>query len=237
MKFDYLSLIQSTHYHKHEFILIQQKLIDSFKDSASILDVGFGQGKYLDLAKAIGYKTYGIDVNESYVNESIKNGHLCYLISEIDKIDTKFEVVLMSHIIEHLQPSEIISVIEKYISLLGDNGILIIASPVLGERFFYDITHIRPYYPQSIWHAFGENNEELSKARSGVKIKLKDIYYIKDSYRLRNTRSYYINDGMSVSYSLVKCFNYLLALFYLFSFRKFGITSSWIGIYQKEKSV
>lgn len=234
MKFDYLSLVKAAHYHKYEFVLIEEKLRENFIKNKSLLDVGFGQGKYLDLAKSIGYKTFGVDVNHSYINQSKDNGHECFHISELEKIDTRFDVILMSHIVEHLQYSEIISVIEKYISLLCDNGILIIASPVLGERFYYDITHTRPYYPQSIWHAFGQNNEELSSSRSGVKIKLKDIHYVKDSFRIRNTRSYYINDGLSVSYYTIKLFNYLLALIYLMSFRKLGITASWIGIYEKD---
>ena len=234
MKFDYLSLVTAAHYHKSEFVLIEEKLRDGFIKNKALLDVGFGQGKYLDLAKSIGYRTFGVEVNHNYIELSKNNGHECFHISELEKIDTRFDVILMSHIIEHLQHSEIISIIEKYINLLCDNGILIIASPVLGERFYYDITHIRPYYPQSIWHAFGNNNEELSISRSGVKIKLKEIHYIKDSYRIRNTRSYYIRDGLSFSYYTIKVLNYLLALIYLMSCRRIGIKASWIGIYMKE---
>jgi SAM-dependent methyltransferase len=235
MKLDYSSVLNKAQYHNVEFGIIAKKLRTHISGSSRhFLDVGFGRGKYLDLAKDLGYTSSGIEVNREYINNASAKGYSCFHLDSIDDIKFKFDVILISHVIEHLKPEQLVDVLETYIKMLTTDGILIIASPLRGERFYYDITHIRPYYPQSIWHSFGGNLEELSFGRSRSTLQLKDIYFIRDCYRTRNFRSYYINDGLGIESAFLKLVNYTMAGLYILSGSRIGIRASWLGIYSKK---
>jgi SAM-dependent methyltransferase len=235
LNFSYSQILKEAHYHKIEQKKIRNLLkIFKSKRGAVICDVGFGLGNYLDFAKEIGYNTYGVDVNPHYVIQAIKNGHHAFLAGDYSNIGKmEFDLVLMSHVIEHLEPDALLVLIKQYVGLLKPDGILIIASPLLGDRFFYDISHVRPYYPQSIWHAFGQNSEELSTERTPWKLELIDINFIKDSFRTRLNRSYYVRDYNLIWFSIMRIKNYLFALIYLVTGARFGIKASWIGVYKK----
>jgi len=235
MKLGYSSIIGKAHYHNIEFEIIAKKLRDHKTASTrNFLDVGFGRGKYLDLAKQLDYLPNGIEVNQEYIEKATAKGYACHHLNALTEISIRFDAILISHVIEHLKPEELVDVLETYIQMLNSDGILIIASPLRGERFYYDITHIRPYYPQSIWHSFGGNIEELSLGRSRSILELKDIYFVRDCYRTRNFRSYYINDGLGFASSILKITNYLLAALYNISGSRIGIRASWLGIYTKK---
>lgn len=235
MSLNYSSVIGKAHYHHAEFRIIRKKLeVLHQQGKRHFFDVGFGRGKFLDLASSIGYSVHGVEVNADYIASAKSKGYRCFHLSELKTVQQKFDVILISHVIEHLHPQELIEVLDSYIQMLDPDGILIIASPVRGDRFYYDITHIRPYYPQSIWHSFGENHEELSLGRTDHSLVLQDIHFIRDSYRTRNNRAYYIRDGLQVWFYALRIINYLLASVYLISGYRIGVRSSWLGFYSRK---
>jgi SAM-dependent methyltransferase len=232
MSLSYSSLIGKAHYHHAEFRIISKKLNELHRQGKrNFFDVGFGRGKFLDLASGIGYTVHGVEVNTDYIAAAQNKGYHCVHVSELQNVTQKFDVILISHVIEHLHPEELIKILDSYIQMLDPDGMLIIASPVHGDRFYYDITHIRPYYPQSIWHSFGENFEELSVGRTERSLVLRDIYFIRDSYRTRNNRAYYIKDGLQFQFRALRVINYLLAALYLISGYRIGVRASWLGFY------
>lgn len=233
-KFSYTKITKQAHYHRAEEQIIRAKLLSFYFKGAKILDVGFGRGRHLSIAREIGYETYGTDVNEEYVLAGMVSGHTCYSPADLKKLDFKFDVILISHVIEHLETVGVVELIRDCIGHMKDGSSLIIASPVLGDRFYYDMTHVRPYYPQSIWHIFGSNSEEASIKRSSERLRLVDLAYVRDSFRLRNARGYYINDGLGLIYHIIRAMNYFLASLYLLSIYKIGRNASWIGCYKLE---
>jgi cyclopropane fatty-acyl-phospholipid synthase-like methyltransferase len=234
MSLSYSSVIGKAHYHHAEFHILKQKLAALHADGKrKFFDVGFGRGKFLDLAAGTGYEVFGVEVNHDYISSAQSKGYKCVHLDELKSVSEKFDVILISHVVEHLHPQELIEVLSGYIDMLQEDGTLIIASPVHGDRFYYDITHIRPYYPQSIWHSFGENKEELSLRRGQQSLVLRDIYFIRDSYRTRNNRAYYIRDGLGISHTCLRIVNYMLAQLYLLSGYRIGVRASWIGFYSK----
>lgn len=106
-------------------------------------------------------------------------------------------------------------------------------TPVYGERFYHDFTHVRPYLPQSIRHAFGQIGSPISFGETQL-IELTDIYFFKDPYRTRLWRSFYVGNKVE------KLFTKLLNKFFDFAWNitdgRIGVTSSWCGIYQKHNS-
>lgn len=237
MNLNYSSVISQAHYHHAEFRVLEKKLKLFYEQGKSkFFDVGFGRGKFLDLASSYGYEVYGVEVSEEYLESAKLKGYRCFHVDDILHIKEKFDVVFISHVIEHLEPSELINALSLYIDMLKDDGVIIIASPLIGDRFYYDITHTRPYYPQSIWHSFGENKEEISTGRESKKIHLNDIYFVRDCFRTRKSRAYYIRDGLGAEHALLRILNYSLALIYLLSGYRIGLQASWIGFYSKKKA-
>jgi SAM-dependent methyltransferase len=234
MNLSYSSVVGKAHYHHAEFHILRQKLAELHAEGRrKFFDVGFGQGRFLDLAEGLGYEVSGVEVNWEYIKVAASKGYKCVHVDELKGVSEKYDVILISHVVEHFHPRELVEVLSGYINMLHDHGTLIIASPVHGERFYYDITHVRPYYPQSIWHSFGENKEELSFRRGGELLVLRDIYFTRDSYRTRNNRAYYIRGGSGIAHACVRIVNYVLAQLYLISGGKIGVRASWIGFYAK----
>src|SRR4029450_12020667 len=83
-------------------------------------------------------------------------------------------------------------------------GSLIIVTPTWGERFYHDFSHVRPYLPQSIRHAFGQSGAPISYGERNF-IELVDVYFFRDPYRTRSWRSFYV--GGDVKRALTRALN------------------------------
>ena len=238
------TILQKAHYQKYEY----QKVAYLAKHRLAgkkILDVGCGTGKYLKLFAQYACAVTGVDMNPLQVENLRSDGYAAYLPQELPDNET-FDVVFMSHVIEHLDPSSLIPFLEKYLGMLAADGRLIILSPVLGKRFYYDFSHIRPYYPQSIWMLLGDCICAASY-KSSMRIALDDIYFFHDSIRLRSGvwgRYYYPCVAQHEPYwkyallsSVVSAFNMAFSALHLLSGGRLGVQASWMGIYRKTKDV
>jgi ubiquinone/menaquinone biosynthesis C-methylase UbiE len=229
-------IYSKAHYHKFEIKKLESILESNSKtfDSPKLLDVGFGKGVFLNMAKKHKYDVYGVDVNQDYVDTANKNGFKCFNINQIDQLPAKFDIILFSHLIEHLKFEDLTSVLNIYIDKLSPTGKIIILTPLLTPKFYYDYTHEKPYYPQSIRHAFGSNQEEISFKKGQVELELTDIYFFRDSYRTRTWRSYYIQKDNEFKHFFTKYINVFLASIYLLSGGRIGEKASWMGVYVKK---
>jgi SAM-dependent methyltransferase len=158
-------------------------------------------------------------------------GHHAYTVEELKKSDKKFDIIFISHVIEHMHYRDLLSFMQFYIDRLKTGGKLILLSPLLVENFYYDFTHERPYYPQAIWQMFGDYSNSLSLQKK-ILIQLDDIFFIKDSFRTRTWRSYYTKKNY-LAFMLTRIYNYLLAALWLVSGARIGKRLSWIGVYKK----
>ena len=57
----------------------------------------------------------------------------------------QYDVLVMSHIIEHFQYQDLIKFIESYLGCLKTGGLLLIATPVMNPSFYDDFDHVKPY--------------------------------------------------------------------------------------------
>jgi len=95
-----------------------------------VLDVGCGDGNSLIKFKKLGANIEGIDLDQTAVTFvrdelAIKNVKNCNF--EHFDTETKYDVILMSELIEH--PPEPLSILKKAKKLLAENGILVIWTP------------------------------------------------------------------------------------------------------------
>lgn len=195
-----------------------------------VLDYGMGRGKYLDVFRSMGMQVTGVDINPDYVSEARERGFEALHESELEGLQRSFDIIYLSHLIEHVDPEQLMIILDKLISLLSPSGRLVIISPTLGERFFYDFSHIRPYYPQSIRHAFGQSNSPLSFGAT-ERVVLKDVYFFKDPLRTRKWRSFYVTSSPLSPFT--RALNSAFDLAWRITGGQAGVTSSWLGVYKK----
>lgn len=232
------SLFNKAHYQKFE----EKHLKHLFKQTLSgksLLDIGCGQGRYLHLLQPYCTKISGIDVNPEQVQKLRSEGFDVYLPDALPQ--QKYDVILMSHIVEHLSAKELVDFLDTYLSYLKNDGYLIILTPMPGIRFWHDYTHIRPYTPQSFGMLFGIINAPAA-FRTNIKMQLNDIYFFNDSWRIRNNRSYFKLPGMKttitekITQKLITIFNIFGAGIHILSNGRIGTSASWMGIYKINES-
>jgi len=156
---------------------ILRKLMRNVPKNAQILDVGCGIGDNIIYLKKLGFSNVtGCDISEEMIRICVKRGlDAVFTTNEIDK-NQQYNVILMSHVIEHINEKEIQSFIEEYIYKTKENGKLIILSPLSGQHFYSDIDHVKPYNPQSIISLFS-NTMRSRSYNSKIELELFDLYF------------------------------------------------------------
>lgn len=171
--------------------LLQEYVPDK---SSRILDFGCGLGGNLDFLKSMGYTNItGTDISAHMIDATRKAGHPAFSAAELPT-EPGFNVILMSHVIEHIPFEELQKTMESVLSrLTGSKGQLIVLTPILYDAFFNDIDHIKPYYPDGLTRLFSD--QAASKQyKSDWKIQLLDIHFRKDPLLPYNLRCKYKTD-------------------------------------------
>jgi SAM-dependent methyltransferase len=231
MKFN--DLKQRIRNYKDSNIFEYQRVMHSISrfapSNASILDVGCGFGRYLrPLSKR--YKSVvGIETNPKTIKKLKKDGLKVYTAKEFEETEGKFDVVIMSHFIEHFPPSQLLEIMEGYLDRLNVGGILIIATPVLSENFYINFDHVRPYYPQSIEEVFGGKGQEVQYYARNT-LKTERVWYRRSRLQVLHTSLAFNNETTK---NLTYLANVLLAFLFRISFSLIGYRSGWIGVFSK----
>jgi SAM-dependent methyltransferase len=195
-----------------------------------ILDFGCGHGKFSLLFQSQGCKVTAVDVNPAYVASMRSQGLNSQTTEDfLNQSSEKFDLIFLSHVIEHLSPKKLVKLIPELCRHLKEDGRLVLISPTPGERFYHDFSHIRPYLPQSIRHAFGQTGAPISYGE-GKMIKMIDIYFFKDPFRTRFWRSFYT--GNPINRGFTKQINTFFDLLWKISKGRIGVHASWLGVYQ-----
>lgn len=142
-----------------------------FSSNGNLLDVGCGNGRYLDGMKKLGWQTKGVEFNESAVrvcNISKLDVHHGDLFSA--NFDTNsFDVINVSHVVEHVpNPKELFAELSR---ILKKNGTLIIKTPnseALGRALFNTNWYANDV-PRHIY-LFSEKSLKILASNCGLKV-------------------------------------------------------------------
>lgn len=99
-----------------------------------LLDLGFGRGYVLKLARAYGFEAYGLDSSALLAGELEPEfgRRICHGTLGVDAIPWgSFDAIVMSHVAEHL--ADPITVLKQVREKLNPGGILCIAVPDMGS--------------------------------------------------------------------------------------------------------
>lgn len=117
----------------------------------NLLDVGAGTGDFLAIAKNRNWNVGGVEPNIAAQKKAKEKG--IELFSSLEEVsERKFDVITLWHVLEHLPNLE--SQISKLITLLEENGTLIIAVPNYKS---FDAEYYKTFWaaydvPRHLWH-------------------------------------------------------------------------------------
>ena len=97
-------------------------------NKGSLLDVGCGNGEFLEFARKYGWNAKGVDFDSEAVSTACSRG-LDVLHGGIDAVgnNEQFDLITLSHVIEHVyEPAELLN---TCMSLLRDGGVLWLETP------------------------------------------------------------------------------------------------------------
>jgi len=122
------------------------------------IDLGCGRGEWLELMAKIGFKPYGVDLDEGMLKACIERrlpaeqgdavAFLAKLPSESQSIVSAF------HVVEHIKFEQLRTVVSEALRVLKPGGLLIMETPnpeniiVSTLNFYLDPTHQHPIPPQ-----------------------------------------------------------------------------------------
>ena len=129
--------------------------------SGVAVDLGAGRGEMVQVMSDHGLSSFGIDADESVVAAAEKKG-IDVRLSDIDSFldncePLSLDVVTAIQVVEHVNADQLESWLEKILRGLKPGGIFIAETPNphaidAFKAFWVDVTHVRPYYPESLLH-------------------------------------------------------------------------------------
>lgn len=228
LKKKYLALLDN----KEEGARIVDMILKNAGTKSSILDVGCGYGRNLELLKEAGIMDIsGVEINKHIVEVVLSKGFKCEDPEQFKNSNKTYDVILMSHVIEHFEPKELLYFIDGYLERLAPDGLLVIATPLLSNYFYDDFDHIKPYLPTGILNVFGGNKSQV-QYYSKNNLKLVDLWFRRDCYKFCYYKSLFIKTHIT---HLVRILNLISVFIFRASFGVLGKVDGWVGIFRKLK--
>lgn len=215
-------------------LLYIKRILNRFDRSIDILDVGAGIGEKSAYIRSLGFNNIvGVEKNPILVHQARSRDRNVLTLEEFAAHNKKsFDLIIMSHIIEHFAHDDLKQFLEHYLGHLKDDGYLLILTPVQQDFFYDDFDHVRPYGPRGITQVFGDNTAQV-QFYSNHTLSLSDIYYVRRPLQLKFFRALTIRTKL---YRLPRLTNQLLSVIFHLSFGLIGRATSWIGLFRKRST-
>lgn len=194
-----------------------------------IVDVACGYGRTLTRLQKEGFDAIGVEINPDIVSKNKSKGLNCVGLEEFESRDASYDIVLMSHIIEHFEPVKLKNFIDSYLDRLNNDGYLIIATPLLTKYFYEDFDHVKPYSPAGLLMVFGAEAAQV-QYRSRHTLVLEDLWFRRSYLRVFFAKGRYLKSGMNRA---IQALNLLGIIAYLISFRLIARKDGWMGVFRK----
>lgn len=170
-------------YHDYENSIRNLKHVDEhlkcfkeyFMDCEKVLDIGCGEGLFLNHLREQGVKGVGIEYDPQIAADVQKLGYEVYGGSAVDiwpKIDESFDGAFCSHLIEHLHFENVIDLVEGLSTKLKPGAKVVFAWPNPGSlqmqlfHFWRDPEHVRYYDQYLIAGLFEHYNLKIDECYS-----------------------------------------------------------------------
>ena len=127
-----------------------------FDEHAPVLELGCGQGEFLDVLRERGVAASGVDLDPGMVARATARGHDATLGGAVEFLEqaggsSRYGGVFCAHLLEHLQTTDAARLVRGVASVLSAGGVAVFVVPnpacyaVLTHDFWRDPTHVRFY--------------------------------------------------------------------------------------------
>lgn len=197
-------------------------------DGVRIVDVGCGFGANMRALIDAGFSDVtGVDLNAQTVARNLENGLNCVQADAFD--GHGYDVMVMAHVIEHLQPADLKNFLDRYLDTLKPNGLLIVSTPLIWEGFYQDFDHIKPYYPKGLLAVFDRQGEQIAYYGRNA-LQLEGIPWVRKMPYLVSGHKYFLMQPFNRAERLLQLG--LNILFYK-SGRAVGKPNGWMAAFRK----
>jgi 2-polyprenyl-3-methyl-5-hydroxy-6-metoxy-1,4-benzoquinol methylase len=192
---------------------IQQPYTDYFPTGGTVADLGCGEGVFLELLRESGRTGIGVDLTKEFVRSINARGMKAVrkdVFEFLSKNKSKFDGVFASHLIEHFSTSQTLKMIQGMFDSLRPGGVAVLMTPtyddllVSSERFWLDITHVRPYPLLLLKEVFRHVGFELVNSGYDPNTRIRGsmmkphVYLRNFIYKIRFGRYYNLGDTFIV---------------------------------------
>lgn len=150
--------------------------------SAVVVDIGAGNGEFaVALSLKEKYVHHALlDLNQESVVSLKELGWNADAYSAPDSLpfkDGSVAYIHLSHIVEHLPHESLYRFLKEIDRVLGEHGVLVISTPLLWERFYDDLSHVKPYNPQVFTNYLTRNKDNATQISVSNKYQVRELEY------------------------------------------------------------
>lgn len=165
-------IINQLYHYVRRFTLKQKRNLiirRAKKHTGSILDIGCGTGAFLEEMQASGWKTIGLEPDNTAREKAISRGIHVLASEHIFQIDQTFSAITMWHVLEHVH--DLHPYLDKIYSMLDDNGVFLVAVP---NYMCYDQLAYQQFWaaydvPRHLYH-FSPSSMQTLMAKHGFHV-------------------------------------------------------------------
>jgi len=168
-----------------------RKYIPSF--DSSIADIGCAKGGLLKTLQKAGYvNLYGVDASQeclSFLNTFGIKSIQAYL-NDLDKVNVKFDLVILSHVLEHVYDLQ--SILKSIAGILKNDGMIYVEVPnakiygelLFGPFYYFDFEHINHFSEEYLESLFSKHFKCVLSSSSS---EYNECFCLLQKYKHNNT--------------------------------------------------